>query len=352
MNKRILLLLLLAAAAAGALWYGFIARENDSAALELNGHVDIRSVTLSFRVTGRLAELSVDEGDAVSAGQPLGALDSEPYRLELQRAEAAVAAAERAVPRAEAQAAAAAAELELRRNGTRAEVLEQCRARAAAQEATTAHARREEQRLLGLFAQQAVSEQDRDAAVKQARVQEAALVECRAALQEAEAGFRREEIDAAEAQYAAAQAAVEEARSALQSARAEQAQAQLRLADCTLTAPAAGIVMTRAVEPGSMLAAGSGVLTLSIRHPVWVRAYIDEPLLDRVPLGRRVRLVTDGGREFSGRVGFVSPQAEFTPKTVETVEIRTALVYRLRIIVDEPCEGLNQGAPVRVLVDD
>ena len=112
--------------------------------------------------------------------------------------------------------------------------------------------------------------------------------------------------------------------------------------------PADGIVMTRTVEPGTMLQAGAPVLGISLRNPVWVRAYIDEPLLERVQPNMQVSITTDSGSTFTGTVGFISPQAEFTPKTVETADIRTTLVYRLRIVVQDPEGRLNHGAPVSV----
>ncbi|MNT41352.1 putative efflux pump membrane fusion protein [compost metagenome] len=112
--------------------------------------------------------------------------------------------------------------------------------------------------------------------------------------------------------------------------------------------------MTRAVEPGSMLSAGSTVLTLSLTRPVWVRAYIDEPNLNQAQPGRELLLYTDGrpDKPYHGKVGFVSPTAEFTPKTVETPDLRTDLVYRLRIIVTDADDALRQGMPITVKFND
>ena len=108
--------------------------------------------------------------------------------------------------------------------------------------------------------------------------------------------------------------------------------------------------MTRAVEPGSMLSAGGTVLTLSLTHPVWVRAYVDEKNLNQAQPGREVLLYTDGrpNKPYHGKIGFVSPSAEFTPKTVETPDLRTDLVYRLRIIVNDADNELRQGMPVTI----
>lgn len=129
-----------------------------------------------------------------------------------------------------------------------------------------------------------------------------------------------------------------------------QAQAKLDLHDTVLTAPSDGTLMTRAVEPGTMLNAGGTVLTLSLTHPVWVRAYVDEKNLGQAQPGQEVLLYTDSrpDKPYHGKIGFVSPSAEFTPKTVETPDLRTDLVYRLRIVVTDADGALRQGMPVTI----
>ncbi|HXN10367.1 MAG TPA: HlyD family efflux transporter periplasmic adaptor subunit, partial [Steroidobacteraceae bacterium] len=156
------------------------------------------------------------------------------------------------------------------------------------------------------------------------------------ALAEQRNGYRAQEVAEAQANHTRALAAA-----------AESAQ---RLADGVLTAPADGIVLTRAVEPGSILGVGTPVFTISLRAPVWARVYVSEPDLGRVAPGRAVLLYTDSHPEhpYHGRIGFVSPDAEFTPKNVETPELRTALVYRTRVIVTDADDALRQGMPVTV----
>ena len=112
-------------------------------------------------------------------------------------------------------------------------------------------------------------------------------------------------------------------------------------------------MLTRALEPGAIVQAGVTVLSLSLERPVWVRAYVHESDLGKVPPGTKVLLVTDGqpDKRFHGKVGFVSPRAEFTPKSVETPELRTSLVYRLRVVVADSDGSLRQGMPVTVLLD-
>ena len=148
-------------------------------------------------------------------------------------------------------------------------------------------------------------------------------------------GARREDISAAQA--------------ALAAALARREQAQTRLQDTHLHAPSAGTILTRASEPGAMLGVGVPAYTLSLTETVYVRAYVDEPNLGRLAPGAKVIVKTDSSDKlYLGQVGFISPRAEFTPKTVETPSLRTDLVYRLRIVVDNPDQGLRQGMPITV----
>lgn len=173
------------------------------------------------------------------------------------------------------------------------------------------------------------------------------IAEARAEVKRARAGYRnakrnyhRERL--MRASHAAAQRD-------LDAARAARDQARTALGDTRLLAPAAATVLSRVREPGSMVSASTPVLTLNLRDPVYVRAYVDEPDLGRIAPGAAVTLQTDSSkRVYHGRIGFIASQAEFTPKTVETARLRTDLVYRLRIVVSDADEGLRQGMPVTV----
>jgi HlyD family secretion protein len=138
-------------------------------------------------------------------------------------------------------------------------------------------------------------------------------------------------------------------------AQLHQAEAQLKVAKDNLEftetyAPTEGVILTRVREPGTVVAASDPVYTLSVSSPVWIRAYVDEPHLGQVHFGMTAEITTDtpGGKVYQGKVGFISPVAEFTPKTVQTTQLRTDLVYRLRIYADNPDQGLKQGMPVTV----
>lgn len=136
----------------------------------------------------------------------------------------------------------------------------------------------------------------------------------------------------------------------LKNAEAALAVSATNLAFTEVYAPTDGIILTRIREPGTVVIEGQPIYTLSIISPVWVRAFIAEPYLGVVYPGMPAEIHTDtkDGKVYHGQVGFISPVAEFTPKTVETTQLRTDLVYRLRIYADNPDQGLRQGMPVTV----
>ena len=294
--------------------------------LRLYGNVDIREVQLAFRQPGRVAEMAFDEGDAVKAGARLAALDAQPYR--------------EALAAAQAQAQVAQAELAKLRRGLRPQEVTQAREALRQAQALALDAERNFQRQSGLLASGASSQRTVDAA-RTARDQAAAGAEAaKAALSQASEGFRKEDIAAAEARLEAAKAAVSQATTAL--------------ADTELIAPSDGTVIARVREPGSMVASQSPVYSLSLDKPVYVRAYVGERDLGRIAPGTAVRVKSDSaGKVYRGQIGFISPRAEFTPKTVETADLRTDLVYRLRIAIDaaDSDAALRQGMPVTIEVD-
>ncbi len=316
-----IIILILLISAAGWYWW----QSRPSGPVALYGNVDIRTVSPGFRVSGRLQSLNVDEGAVVKTGDLLGALDDAPYRHALLKAEGV---------RDSAQAA-----LSMMETGYRTEEIAQAKADVARNTAAAQFARQFYQRQSGLMQSKAISANDLENARNQRDQAEAALKASQDKLMQLENGFRKEEIEQARGQLKQAEAAV--------------AQAKLDLADTRLTAPADGTILTRAIEPGTILPAGSTVFTLSLTNPVWVRAYVSESELGQAQPGRAVLLETDSrpGQPYHGHVGFVSPTAEFTPKSVETPALRTDLVYRLRIVVTDADPLLRQGMPVTVRFD-
>lgn len=319
----ILLIVILLAALGGGWWWYQSSRQQP---LTLYGNVDIRTVNMSFRVGGRLASLTVDEGDSIRAGQTLGELDRAPYENALLQAQANVSTAQ--------------AQYDLMMAGYRSEEIAQAAAAVNQAQAAYDYAQNFYQRQLGLRASSAISANDLENARSSRDQAQATLKSAQDKLHQYRAGNRPQEI-------AQAKASLEQAQAAL-------AQAKLDLHDTVLTAPSDGTLMTRAVEPGTMLNAGGTVLTLSLTHPVWVRAYVDEKNLGQAQPGQAVLLYTDSrpDKPYHGKIGFVSPSAEFTPKTVETPDLRTDLVYRLRIVVTDADGALRQGMPVTVSFDN
>jgi len=308
----------------GLVWAWSQRSGSDASALRLYGNVDIREVQLAFRQPGRIAAMAFEEGDQVKAGARMAMLDAAPYRDALAAADAAVAVAR--------------AERDKLRNGLRPQEIVRAREALRQARAIAAEADRNLQRQQGLQASGAASQRTLDAA-KAAQEQAAAgLKSAQAALSQANEGARSEDVEAAEAR--------------LQAAQAGRAQAATALADATLLAPSPGTVITRVREPGSMVNSQTPIYSLSLDAPVYVRAYVDETELGRIAPGTRVQLRSDSSdRVYHGQVGFISPRAEFTPKTVETTDLRADLVYRLRIVVTDADASLRQGMPVTIDVD-
>jgi HlyD family secretion protein len=328
MNRRkiiaIAALVLLAIAALLTRGFGLVGHHDDKR-LVLSGNVDIRQVDLGFRVMGRIASMAFEEGAHVPADAVLARLDAAPYE--------AVAATTRS------QVSVAGAELLKARNGNRKQDIAEARARLTENQAQLVRAKADLDRRTGLLKTGAVSQALYDATVEQYHSAQAQVAMAEQALSLEREGSRREDIQAAAAQE--------------QQAIAQNNKADLDLADTVLRAPNAGTILTRVREPGAIVQPGETVMTLTIDRPMRIRAYIDEPDLHRIAPGMRVLVTTDGNpKTYHGTIGYISPTAEFTPKTVETVALRTDLVYRLRVIVDDPDGGLRQGAPVSVVVED
>src|SRR5262245_49707694 len=326
MNRRTILILSLATIAivpVAARGLGLLGKPETS--LTLSGNVDIRQVDLGFRVAGRIAEIPFDEGMHVSAGDVLARLDAAPYR-------AAAAAAS-------AQAAASAAELAKQRNGNRAQDIAQAVASLEQAQATLARTKADFERQATLVKTDLASKSSYDFAREKYQTAQGKVASATEMLSLQRAGARQEDIDTAAAQRSLAGALSE--------------RADIDLADTEFRAPNDGVILTRAREPGAIVQYGETVLRLNFDRPMRVRAYIDEPALHRISPGMRVLVTTDGNpKTYHGTIGFISAAAEFTPKTVQTTALRTDLVYRLRVIVDDPDDSLRQGAPVSVKVPD
>jgi HlyD family secretion protein len=310
---------------AAALAWRMMQNESAPTHLTLYGDVDLRQVQLSFNNSERIAAVLVQEGDRVKQGQLLARLDT--GRLEPQ------------LTQAEAQAAAQLQVVKRLRSGSRPEEIAQARANLQAAQADLANARQQYERWKSaaeISAGRAVRQQDVDNARTAVQVAEAKLAVVQKTLDLAIAGPRREEINENEARL-----------------RAFQAQASVlrqQLKDAQLVAPIDAVIRTRVMEPGEMASPQRPVFSLAITDPKWVRAFISEPDLGKIKQGMAAAIAVDSfaDRRFEGWIGFISPVAEFTPKTVQTEELRTSLVYEVRVFVKDPADELRLGMPATV----
>jgi membrane fusion protein YbhG len=311
--------------AAAWLGSGFgLTRHHDENRLVLSGNVDIRQVDLGFRVMGRIAAIPFEEGAHVPAGAILARLDGAPYQAAAATTLSQVRVAE--------------AELAKQRNGNRKQDIAQAQARLDESRATLVRTKADLDRRTPLLKSGAVSQALYDSTLEQYHNAQARVAVAQQALSLQREGARPEDIEAAIAQQ--------------RQAVAQNDKANIDLADTVLRAPDAGTILTRVREPGAIVQPGETVMTLTIDRPMRVRAYVDEPDLHRIAPGMSVLVSADGNpRTYHGTIGFISPTAEFTPKTVETSALRTDLVYRLRVIVDDPDNALRQGAPVTVTIE-
>ena len=324
MKRRIavILVILLVAAAATAAAYWYTRPTAQAQQLVLYGNVDLRQVDLAFNGNERIAAVLVQEGDVVHKGQTLARLDTS--RLEPQ------------FEAAKAQAAAQKAVVQRLRNGSRPEEIAQARANLASAKADAENAQVIYARAKGLFEKTSGTRQDVDNAKAAMDVANAKVEVNQKALDLAIAGPRAEDIAQAEAQ--------------LRSSEAQLALVRQQLADAELKAPVDAIIRSRLMEPGDMASPQRPVLSLAVMDPKWVRAYVSEPDLGRVRPGMPASVTVDGfpKQGFAGWIGFISPVAEFTPKTVQTEELRSSLVYEVRVFVKDPNDDLRLGMPATV----
>lgn len=309
-------------AAVGAWWWSH--RPPANLELVLQGNVEIRQVNLGFKVAGRIETLYVDEGASVVAGQRLASLDPVYFTD--------------AIAQLKAQRDQLKANLEKMEAGNRPEEIAQAEALVAERQATVENARIALERAESLLKSAAGTQKSFDDALAIQRQATAQLNSARQGLALMKAGFRKEDIEAARAQLVSSEAALQIA--------------ERQLADAELFAPSNGIILTRVREAGAIVNAGETAFVLSLTTPVWIRTYVSETDLGRIRPGQDVNIETDTPSigAIKGRIGFISATAEFTPKTVETRELRTALVYRVRVVADDPGGMLRQGMPATVKV--
>jgi HlyD family secretion protein len=299
--------------------------KKDPNQLLLNGNVDLRQVELAFNNSERIAEVLVQEGDKITRGQILARLDTGRLKPQTAAADAEVEAQQAVVQRLH--------------HGSRPEEIAQAQANVASAKADEVNAEQQWRRLTGLAGLttgRGISQQDIDGARAAFDSAQARLAVAERGLDLTTIGPRAEDIAQGEAQLRAKQAQL----SFLQS----------QLADTELLSPCNGVVRSRLMEPGEMASPQRPVFDLAIADPKWIRAYVSEPDLGRIHTGMKASVSADSfpSRMLPGWIGFISSIAEFTPKAVQTEELRSSLVYEIRVFVQDPMDEMRLGMPATV----
>lgn len=370
-NKKRLMILIPAILLVAVLVYIILGKSNAGSVIRVSGNIEVTDAEVSFKIPGRVEARLVDEGETVKAGQTVARLDSAELtqeaalrRAEVQAVQAVLAELEAGsrpeeIAQAEASAAQAKARLEEMLAGSRPEELSVAEAVLRRAKAEAERARLDAERYAGLYKKEIVSAQQYDLA---RTAYETALARQREAEEQyklVKEGPRKEQIEQARAAWLQAQErfllvkkgprqeTIEQARARLQQAKEGLAVAGIRLGYATLASPLTGLVLSKNVEPGEFVAAGTPIVTVGDLENVWLRAYINETDLGRVKVGQRVRVSADTypGKRYEGRVSFIASQAEFTPKSVQTEKERVKLVYRVKVDIRNPNMELKPGMP-------
>jgi len=378
-NKKRLIILVPAILLVAVLAYFILARSADGRVIRVSGNIEVTDAEVSFKIPGRVEARLVDEGETVKAGQTVARLDSAELtqevavrRADVQAVQAVLAELEAGsrpeeIAQAEASAEQAKARLDEMLTGSRPEELSAAEAVLRRAKAETERARLDAERYEGLYKKEIVSAQQYDLA---RTANETALARQREAEEQfklVKEGPRREQIEQARAAWSQAQErfllvkkgprreTIDQARARLQQAKEALAVAETRLGYATLASPLVGVVLSKNVEPGEFVAAGTPIVTVADLENVWLRAYINETDLGRVKVGQRVRVTADTypGKRYEGRVSFIASQAEFTPKNVQTEKERVKLVFRIKVDIANPRMELKPGMPAdgEILLD-
>ncbi len=383
MKRRIIVLLLLGAVGAGA-WYVWKTQNaNHPDRILLSGNLELTQVDMSFKIAGRIIERPVDEGTWVKKGQLIARLDPLQLQQQTLRDKAQIQSAESnyrqletsiAYQRAtlesdiaarQAELSQAASQLEALLNGSRPQDIRQSEAAVNDAKAQLQLAEQDWERAQRLFKNEDISRQQYDQSRTKLESAQAALRQAEQRYSLVKEGPRKEDIAAQRAVVARAEAAVKNAeasrlelqrkeqelvarKAAIEQSRAQAGISEAQLADTAIYTPIDGVVLVKSAEVGEVLGAGTTVVTIGdLEHP-WMRGYINLADLGRVKLGQKVRLTTDSvpGKTYTGTVTFISSEAEFTPKQIQTKEERVKLVYRIKIDVDNSSHELKNNVPM------
>ena len=321
MKRRIRILILLAAVIAGGVYlYTRLTRKPEPAnQITLSGNIEAHESLISFKVQGRVIDLPIEEGQVVKSGQLLARLDDADYRQKLRIDAASVHVRE--------------SNLALALAGTREQEIKAAQHAMLEAQADFQQKKLDNERAQRLFSRDAISAQDRDLAETAMKRSEAAFQSAQQRYSQAVEGSRKEDIAIARAN--------------VQQARANLGLSRVNLDYTVLRAPSEGVITVRQAELGEVVVPGTPIITLADLDHIWLRAYIAETDLGRVHWGQDAAITTDTypGKQYHGRISFISSTAEFTPKSVQTYKERVTLVYRVKIDINNSNHELKPGMP-------
>jgi HlyD family secretion protein len=326
--KRVIPIVILLAGviAAGVYYYPRLIRKPAPVnQLTLSGNIEAHESLVGFKVPGRIVDLPIEEGQQVEQGALLARLDDADYKQRVSIDEATVRVRD--------------SSLALTLAGTRQQEVKAAQQTMKDAEADLDEKKIDNQRAQQLFVKDEVSAQERDLTATALKRAEAIFKASQQRYNEAVEGSRKEDIAIAHAN--------------LNEAGANLGLSQVNLGYTILRAPFAGVVTVRQAELGEVVSPGSPVITLSDLDHIWLRAYVAETDLGRIHWGQEATITTDTypGKQYHGRISFISPDAEFTPKSVQTYKERVTLVYRIKIDIDNPNHELKPGMPADTRID-
>jgi HlyD family secretion protein len=318
--KRFIIGILIAAAIAGGIYY-YLTREKDQSDLtiKVSGNIEATEVDAGFKISGRIVARLVDEGDWVKKGQLLARLDDEDLRNRFEVAKATLLSAQ--------------ARLSKLLAGSRPEEIREAQAAVEQTQFDLENKRNHYERMKPLFDRGVIPKETLDNAEAAYKVAQASLQRATESYRLVKEGPRKEDIEDARAQ-------VEQARASLKLT-------ETQLSYTNLYSPMSGVVLVKSGEVGEVVNPGTSVLTLADIEGVWLKAYIPETDLSKVKWGQEVIITTDlrPRKEYKGRISFISSQAEFTPKQIQTEKERVTLVYRIKVDIPNPERELKPGMP-------
>ena len=318
--KRFVILILIVATMGGVLYYLFIRDQKvEDSFIKVSGNIETTEVDVGFKISGRIVSRFFEEGDWVDQKKVLAKLDDEDLRDRLEVARATLGSAQ--------------ARLKKLLAGSRPEELREAEAILQQAQFDLENKETQYERMKALFGKHVIPKETLDNAETGYKIAKASLQKAMENYQLVKEGPRKEDI--------------EDARAQVDQARASVKLSETQLSYTTLYSPISGVVLVKSGEIGEVVNPGTSILTLADIQNVWLKAYIPETELSKVKWGQEAIVTTDlrPKKEYRGRISFISSQAEFTPKQIQTEKERVTLVYRIKIDIPNPDRELKPGMP-------